>query len=353
MSEYSSLYPGKSRQHVVVFIIIVLFIFLVFSLSAFINAFLGALIFYVLFSNFMRKLIKVYNWRRWLAATLIIFISFLVIIIPILGLLFLLIGRVQNLLNDPQDVVLGYNTLIAKLNGIFDQEIINSNMIGDYFKTWAAEIPSVLSSSLLLFGSLLMMYFLLYYLLVNIGKLEPSMSSYLPFSKEGIHMLTNELRDMTKANAIAVPLIALGQGIVASFGFWIFGLNDPLFWGIMCGCTSILPVVGAGLIWFPAGIFMLSTTESWHGIGILLYGTLVISTVDNIFRLFFARWFADVHPIITILGVIIGLKWFGLPGLVFGPLLISYFFLLLRIYRKEFVDTEIKKRKKPKEVPEI
>lgn len=336
MIESSHLYPGKSRQFIVVSIIVILFLFLLYSLSGFINAFLGALIFYVLFRNFMRNLIKQYNWKRWLAATLIIFISFLVIIIPILGLLFLLIGRVQNLLNDPQDVVLGYNTLIAKLNGVFDQEIINSNIIGDYFKTWASSIPSVLSSSLLLFGSLLMMYFLLYYLLVNIGKVEPAFFRYLPFTREGIHELTRELRDMTKANAIAVPLIALGQGIIASFGFWLFGLNDPLFWGIICGCAGILPVVGAGLIWFPAGIFML-TSESWQGIGILVYGVLVISTADNIFRLFFARWFADVHPVITILGVIIGLKWFGLPGLVFGPLLISYFFLLIKIYRKEFV----------------
>lgn len=336
MIESSHLYPGKSRQFIVVSIIVILFLFLLFSLSGFINAFLGALIFYVLFRNFMRTLIKQYNWKRWLAATLIIFISFLVIIIPILGLLFLLIGRVQNLLNDPQDVVLGYNALIARLNGVFDQEIINSNIIGDYFKTWASSIPSVLSSSLLLFGSLLMMYFLLYYLLINIGKVEPAFFRYLPFTREGIHELTKELRDMTKANAIAVPLIALGQGIIASFGFWLFGLNDPLFWGIICGCAGILPVVGAGLIWFPAGIFML-TSESWQGIGILVYGVLVISTADNIFRLFFARWFADVHPVITILGVIIGLKWFGLPGLVFGPLLISYFFLLIKIYRKEFV----------------
>jgi predicted PurR-regulated permease PerM len=337
MVESSHLYPGKSRQFIVVSIIVILFLFLLYSLSGFINAFLGALIFYVLFRNFMRNLIKLYNWKRWLAATLIIFISFLVIIIPILGLLYLLIGRVQNLMNDPQDVVLGYNTLIARLNGVFDQEIINSNIIGDYFKTWAGQIPSVLSSSLLLFGSLLMMYFLLYYLLVNIGKVEPAFFRYLPFSREGIHELTKELRDMTKANAIAVPLIALGQGIIASFGFWLFGLNDPLFWGIICGCAGILPVVGAGLIWFPAGIFMLTTSDSWQGIGILVYGVLVISTADNIFRLFFARWFADVHPVITILGVIIGLQWFGLPGLVFGPLLISYFFLLIKIYRKEFV----------------
>ena len=126
MSFKSNLYPGKSRQFVAVALIGILFLFLIISLSAFINAFLGSLIFYVLFRKFMLKLIEKYSWKRWLAATLIIFISFLVIIIPIFGLLYVLIGRVQNILTDPQDVLLGYHTLIGKLNGIFDREIINS-----------------------------------------------------------------------------------------------------------------------------------------------------------------------------------------------------------------------------------
>ena len=113
-------------------------------------------------------------------------------------------------------------------------------------------------------------------------------------------------------------------------------MKHPLVWGVLTGCSGVLPVVGAGLIWAPAGVIMLATAESWQGIGILLYGTLIISLMDNFFRLVFARWFANVHPVITILGVIIGLQWFGLPGLVFGPLLIAYFFLLVKIYQKEF-----------------
>jgi predicted PurR-regulated permease PerM len=340
MTKPANLFPGKSRQYIVAVTIGILFIFLFFSLNEFINAFLGALIFYVLFRKFMRLLVEKYKWKKWLASTLIIFISFLVIIIPLFGLLYVLIGRVQTILTYPQDVVMGYHTLIGKLNGIFNHEIINSSMVAEYSKTLAAEIPSILNSSLMLVGSLLMMYFLLFYLLTNIGNVETSFFSYLPFGTEGINILTKELHDMIFANAIAVPLIALGQGIVASIGFWIFGLNDPFFWGILCGCTSIIPVIGAGLIWLPAGFYMLGTAETELGIGILFYGVLVISTVDNIFRFFFAKWFADVHPIITILGVIIGLKWFGLAGLVFGPLMISYLFLLLKIYRKEFVTKE-------------
>ncbi len=340
MSNINDLFPGKSRQFIVISIIFILFIFLAYSLNEFITSFLGALIFYVLFRKFMRTLIEKHKWKKALAATLIIFLSFLVIIIPTFGLLYALFGKVQTILTNPQDVILGYHTLIDKLNGVVGREVLNGKVLTDFTHTVAAEVPSILNSTLQLFGNILMMYFFLFYFLINIGKIESSLFAYLPFSKDGINILTKELHDMTFANAIAVPMIALCQGIIASIGFWIFGLNDPLFWGIMCGCTSILPIVGAGLIWVPAGIFLLSVAEPWHGAGILIYGVVVISTVDNIFRFFFARWFADVHPIITILGVIIGLKWFGLPGLVFGPLVISYFFLLLKIYRKEFITVE-------------
>lgn len=336
MPDSSSLYPGKSRQIAVIGMILALLGFLLYSLNEFIVSFLGALIFYVLFRKFMKRLITIYRWKRWVAATLIIFISFLLIIIPLFGLIYLLIGQLQTTLSNPQDLMQGFNTLIVKINRFFDRQIFSSDTLVEYIRGLADSIPAILNTSILALGSLLMMYFLLYYLLVNTGYIEPVLSRYLPFTREGIQLLTQELDDMTKANAIAVPMIALAQGIVSTFGFWLFGMKDPLFWGVLTGCSGVLPVVGAGLIWAPAGIIMLATAESWQGIGILLYGTLIISLTDNFFRLVFARWFANVHPVITILGVIIGLQWFGLPGLVFGPLLIAYFFLLVKIYQKEF-----------------
>ncbi|MEI7802926.1 MAG: AI-2E family transporter [Bacteroidota bacterium] len=340
MSHEQNLFPGKSRQYIVIFIITGLFIFLLFSLSNFITAFLGALIFYVLFRKFMNTLIYKYHWKKWLAATLIILISFLVIVVPTFGLIYVLFSKVQSILANPTDVALGYHTLIDKLNEAAGREIITNNTLVEFSKSIANQVPGILNSALDLFGSMLMLYFLLYNLLVNTGDIERNIFRYLPFSKHGIDILTKELRSMTYANAIAVPAIALCQGIIASVGFYIFGLTDPLFWGIMCGCASVIPIIGGGLIWIPAGIYLLSTGENWQGIGLLAYSGLIISTVDNLLRFLFAKWFADVHPIITILGVIIGLKWFGLPGLVFGPLVISYFFLLLKIYKEEFITSE-------------
>ena len=142
---------------------------------------------------------------------------------------------------------------------------------------------------------------------------------------------------MTYSNAIIVPLVAGGQGLIAAIGYWIFGMPQPLFWGIMTGCFAIIPIVGSALIWVPAVIFIFLTGESWQAIGLLIYCALVVSLVDNVIRLFLQKRFANVHPIITVFGVIIGLNWFGVPGLIFGPLFVSYFVLLLKIYRAEYL----------------
>ena len=329
---------ARIRQIYALTIILVLFFFLVFSLKDLFTAFLGALIFYVLFRKFMLRLINEYKWKRWSAASVIIVISILVIVIPLSSLIYLLFGKVQELFSNPDALLAMYHNLLDRINGIAGRNVFDSNSVTDFGKKLAGMVPSLLNTSLNLFGSLVIMYFFLFNLLVNTGTVEKILFQILPFDNKGIKLLTSEMHSMTYSNAIAVPLIAACQGLVASLGFLIFGLDSPFFWGIMCGCTSIIPVVGAGLIWIPAGLYLLSTAEPWRGIGILIYGAVVISLIDNVFRFFFAKWFADVHPVITILGVIVGLQWFGLPGLVFGPLLISYFFLLLIIYKKEFVD---------------
>jgi predicted PurR-regulated permease PerM len=114
----------------------------------------------------------------------------------------------------------------------------------------------------------------------------------------------------------------------------IFGLEDPIFWGTITFFVSFLPVVGAPLVFVPAGLIALAYGDSYAGYGIMIYGFVLVTNIDNVMRLFISRYFADSHPLITILGVIAGIPVFGILGLVFGPLLISWFLLLTRILIK-------------------
>jgi predicted PurR-regulated permease PerM len=103
---------------------------------------------------------------------------------------------------------------------------------------------------------------------------------------------------------------------------------------------AILPVVGSGLVWGP-GVFSLALEGSYgRAVGLALWGILVVGNVDNVIRpMVFRRW-AQIHPFITIIGAFAGIQYFGLLGLVIGPLAISYFFELIRMYRAEYLDDD-------------
>jgi predicted PurR-regulated permease PerM len=104
---------------------------------------------------------------------------------------------------------------------------------------------------------------------------------------------------------------------------------------------SFLPVVGTAMVWIPAGIYIITAKTNWQGSGILIYGAVVITNIDNVFRFWLQKKFADVHPLVTVLGVIIGLNWFGIPGIVFGPLALSYFLLMVKMYKEEYGEKKL------------
>jgi predicted PurR-regulated permease PerM len=116
----------------------------------------------------------------------------------------------------------------------------------------------------------------------------------------------------------------------------IFKVEGALLWGVLTGIFSMLPVVGTAIIYLPMVAYLYATGNGGPATGLLFYSVLVISNVDNVMRFTLLRKLGDVHPVITVLGVMVGVPLFGFMGLIFGPLLISYMLLLIRIYRVEF-----------------
>ena len=142
---------------------------------------------------------------------------------------------------------------------------------------------------------------------------------------------------MVLSNAIGIPLIAILQGIVALIGYLAIGVDQPWFWFVVTCITAMLPVAGAALAYIPLAIIFFADGDTTRGVIMLIYGFGIIGLADNVFRFTLARKIGNVHPLITIFGVIVGLKVFGFIGLIFGPLLISLFILLVRIYSSEFI----------------
>ncbi len=183
-----------------------------------------------------------------------------------------------------------------------------------------------------------MMYFFLYFMLTSSGQMEAGLIRFLPFSKRNMMTLGKELYAQTISNSVGVPLIAVAQGLCGFIAYKIAGVPEAGFWGVLTGFASVIPVVGATLIWAPVAISLFAQHQVWQGFVVLGICGGILGLMDNVIRFVLAKKMADVHPVITVLGVIMGLSFFGISGLIFGPLLISYFFILIRMYYNDYAD---------------
>ena len=120
-------------------------------------------------------------------------------------------------------------------------------------------------------------------------------------------------------------------------GFALTGLANAVFWGVVTMVFAILPVVGSGLVWGP-GAIALALGDHWGlGIALAVWGLVVVGNVDYVVRPIIFRKWANIHPLVTLVGALAGVPYFGLLGLLIGPLALSYFFELIRMYREEYL----------------
>jgi predicted PurR-regulated permease PerM len=127
------------------------------------------------------------------------------------------------------------------------------------------------------------------------------------------------------------------QGALVGVAFWATGISNAVVWAVITTVLAILPIVGSGMVWVPAALLLAVDGRMPQAIGLALWGAILVANVDNLIRpMVFRRW-ANVHPLITIVGAFGGVRYFGLLGLLVGPLALSYFFELLRMYRQEYV----------------
>lgn len=329
---------NKIKQIVAITVIVVLGGFLLVTLSGFIPAFLGAVIFYVICAPVVHFIINKSGLKRGLTVAIVLILSFLVIIIPVFSITYLLVSKVSTIFSESHNFYGEIQRLNLLINTRYGINILAPENIVKLQTGITNFIPNLLGQTMNILADIAIMYFILFYLLFTETSMEKNIVRFLPYTKENAHLFAKELVSQTYSNVIGAPLLALIQACFAILGFWIFGLNEPVFWGLMCGFLSFIPFIGSALVWVPAGIILAASGAYWQGIAILIYGAVVIINVDNIFRFILQKKIADIHPLVTVFGVIIGLKWFGLPGIIFGPLLISYFLIMIKIYRTEYGD---------------
>ena len=319
-------------------LILVLGVALAVALWPFTSGLIGALVLYVIF-------VPVYRWLTEYipegpASALVIILGILVIVGPVASIISLLAtqgpGMVQGLLSSP---------LIDRLRdlriGPFDVGAELSKQIQNIGSTI---VPALGNTALGLLGSatrlalsLTIAFFGFYYMLRAPGNTWSYMRPFIPFSAANTKALQKRFKDVTVSTLIGTFLTAAVQGALLGVAFWASGLANPMFWSVVTALFAILPVVGSGLIWIPAaGVLFLQQQYFW-AVAMVIWGFVVVGGVDNLIRPWVYRRYARIHPFITVIGAFAGIRYFGLLGLLIGPLAISYFFELIRMYREEYL----------------
>ncbi len=341
------LQDNKINRYFFLAFILLIGVFLIYSLSAFTTAFLAAVMFYVLSKQPVNWLTRKRKWSKNAAAILVIIISFFIILLPLSLMVAMLYKKALTVSQNTNQIIEPLKHLDVQIRDQFHFTLLSEKNLGQIQSLITDFLSSLLNQGLNLLSSIAMMYFFLYFMIMNINRMEAAILLYLPFKREKIKIFGEELKAQTFSNAVGVPMIAVAQGIFAYVAFLFTGVHESGFWAVLTGFASILPIIGTGLIWVPIAIYQLADGNTWQGIVILVWGFLFLGTIDNIIRFVLAKKMADVHPIVTVLGVIMGLKYFGITGLIFGPLIISYFIILLKIYYTEY-QKQLSPLKKPK-----
>ncbi len=178
-------------------------------------------------------------------------------------------------------------------------------------------------------------FFGLYYLLVAPPGTWEAARTFLPFTPANADLLRARFQSVTQATLLGIALTATLQGTLIGLGFRVVGLPNALFWGMMTGIASVVPVLGSGFIWLPAVVILLLQHHYAAAVGLALIGAVVVSNIDNVVRMVVFKRVSNIHPMITLVGAFAGVTYMGLFGVLLGPLAIVYFFELLRVFRSE------------------
>jgi len=332
----SSTFNNQLRQIVLLLIIILLAILLLTQLYVFLPGFLGAVTLYILFREWYNRLTILKKWNKTWTSLLFVFSGLIIIAIPIYFSISLLSNQVSRVINNPGEILADAKLVGVKIKSLTGIEILSDENIITFQKKATAIVPTILNSSANILSNFAIMFFLLYFILKNGRQVEKFLHKFIPLKEENINLLSKETKNMIKANAIGIPVLAIIQGIIAAIGYSIFGVKDWGLWGFLTGIFSMVPIVGTAVIWVPLTLYLFSIDKTAPALGLLIYAIVVITNADYVARLTVLKRLIDVHPLITIFGVIIGIGLFGFWGVIFGPLLISYFIILIRIYINEF-----------------
>lgn len=278
------------------------------------------------------------RWERpQLASGVVVTLTILTIVIPTLIILVPLftqsIGAFQGFLNREltgEQAFLGDLLTWAGLDKAVLSDL--SQRISSFF---VGLTPRLISSIAEVFIGLFVMFFIMFYALLDGERWFSMIKHSMPLEHKYKERLFYDVQNVTRAVLYGQFLTAVIQGAAGGLMLFLFGIGNPIFWGFLMIVLGFLPVIGTPVVWLPIAIVELVSGRYVSGIGILVIGGVIVMNIDNIVRPRLIGSRANISTPLVLLGVLGGLRLFGLPGLVLGPLILAMLQTALALYHGE------------------
>lgn len=177
--------------------------------------------------------------------------------------------------------------------------------------------------------------FAMYFFFKDGKQIVATFERFIPLPAAYAHQILEKFRDVSLAMLYGVFLTAILQGLLGGIGLAVAGIGNPIFWGTVMGFFGMLPIAGTGVVWLPAGIFLILTGHYVAGIALLIWGALIVALVDNVVKPLIIARQTKTYPLATFLVVIGGLMVLGLKGAIIAPMVLAALVSLIHIYEAE------------------
>jgi predicted PurR-regulated permease PerM len=318
-------------------------------LKPFYGAVLWAIVVAVIFAPVNRRISRSVSGRQTLAASITVLLIIAMVLVPLALIATSLVREASGLFAKMQSgeydfggyVRRVFDALPAWATGWLDRfnlgdlAALRETLTSGLMKGGQALAPQALSIGLNTFDFVIglgIMLYLLFFLLRDGKALADRIKEAVPLEADRKSALFTRFADVVRATVKGGVLVAMAQGALGGLAFWFLGVHAPILWAVLMAFLSLLPAIGAGLVWIPVAIYFLATGAIWQGLGLIAYGVLVIGLVDNVLRPFLVGKDTKLPDYVVLISTLGGIEVFGLNGFVIGPLIAAIFMVAWEIF---------------------
>ena len=347
---------GRTLQHVLFFILLfIITVAFIWLIRAFIEPILWAAILAIIFRPIQKRWLRVFKNRVSTASLFSLITIIFIVIIPLSLLGVAVSNEAINLYEgitegriDVQKPIQMMQQAVPVLNEFLERFGIETERIRENLSNIAVTASQYLASQTVAIGQntlritalFFIMLYLLFFFLRDGDRLIDSFVKVLPLGDERERRLFSKFAEVSRATIKGTLVVGVIQGALGGFIFWVLGISAPIFWAVLMTVLSLLPAIGAAIIWFPAAVILIVTGSYIKGLILLAFGTGVISLVDNFLRPVLVGRDTRMPDYLVLLSTLGGLAVFGISGFVIGPVIAALTISFWQMFEEEYAVKE-------------